>query len=145
MILYVSWGGTGRVASVYEAMRRAAEVTGEEHRGLRYLAVLDDDHFADLDESLLAVVTDELAWLLQAQLTLTCRQLDVPNLPVEVVVRRGDVLDAVVDVLDEHHDAEVLIGAPVPERNGSSLDDLLHELRGRLGSTPVSVLDPDPA
>ncbi|MCP5033979.1 MAG: hypothetical protein GY939_19430, partial [Actinomycetia bacterium] len=80
MILYVSWGGTGWAASVREAMRRAmtdnVDGDGENgQRGLRYLAVLDDEHFADLDDNMLALVTEELRWLIDAQLELTRRQL----------------------------------------------------------------------
>ena len=75
MILYVSWGGSGRAASVRAAMRLALEQPEESGRGLRYLAVLDDEHFADIDDNLLAVVSDELRWVLDAQLELTRNQL----------------------------------------------------------------------
>ncbi|MEM8926358.1 MAG: hypothetical protein AAGD35_22865 [Actinomycetota bacterium] len=142
MILYVSWGGSGRAASVRAAMRRAVGADDAGGRGLRYLAVLDDAHFADLDGDMLAVVTDELRWLLDAQLELTKEQLGADDLLLEVVVRRGDVVEAVVDVLGERGPAEVLIGAPVSLSGHGSIDDLRRALSERIGAD-VAVVEPE--
>ncbi len=143
MILYVSWGGSGRAASVRAAMLRAQAEDSSTGRGLRYVAVLDDAHFADLDDDTLDLVADELRWLLDAQLELTKRQLDAEDLIVEVIVRRGDVVEAVVDVLGERGPAEVLIGAPVtPVGSGfDTVDDLQRALAGRVDAA-VSVIEP---
>ncbi len=141
MILYVSWGGSGRAATVREAMRLALAADEAEGRGLRYLAVLDDDHFADLDDATMAVVTDELRWLLDAQLELTRSQLGAEGLIVEVVVRRGDVVESVVDVLGERGQARVLIGAPVALSGHGSVDDLRQALADRIGAE-VEVVEP---
>ena len=54
--------------------------------GLRYLAILDDGAFGDLDDPTRALIADELAWLLKAQLELTRVQLGEGRLPVDVVV-----------------------------------------------------------
>ncbi|MEM9135072.1 MAG: hypothetical protein AAF962_15160 [Actinomycetota bacterium] len=145
MILYVSWGGSGRAASVRAAMSRALAQEESVGRGLRYLAVLDDGSFADLDDNTLDLVADELRWLLEAQLELTKRQLDAADLIVEVLVRRGDVVEAVVDVLGERGPAEVLIGAPVtPAGSGyATVDDLRQALAGRVEAR-VSVVEPLP-
>ena len=137
MILYVSWGGTGRAASVREAMRRAVA----DGVGLRYLAILDTEHFADLDDRTIEVMSDELRWLLEAQLDLTSTQLGVDDLPVEVVVKVGDVVETVVDVLGERGPAEVLIGAPVPTAEHESVEALTEALRGRISGS-VSLVSP---
>ncbi len=144
MILYVSWGGTGWAASVREAMRRAMtdNVDGDSEngqRGLRYLAVLDDEHFADLDDNMLALVTEELRWLIDAQLELTRRQLGATDLVTEVIVRTGDVADAVVDVTEERGPAEVLIGAPLPAHQ--TIEALTSEVQART-KVEVSVVTP---
>lgn len=143
MILYVSWGGSGRAASVRAAMAHALAEDESVGRGLRYLAVLDDGSFADLDGDTLDLVADELRWLLDAQLELTKRQLGAESLIVEVVVRRGDVVEAVVDVLGERGPADVLIGAPVtPAGSGyATVDDLQQALAGRVDAS-VSVVEP---
>jgi len=141
MILYVSWGGTGRAASVREAMRRAMAASAG--RGLCYLAVLDNEHFADLDDSMLALVTDELRWLLDTQLALTRSQLGADDLAVEVVVRSGDIVDAVAAVLDEKGPAEVLLGAPVPDAGPEALTTLTDALRARIDHEVSVVVPPE--
>lgn len=141
MILYVSWGGSGRAASVRAAMRKAMLQDESVGRGLRYLAVLDDDHFADLDDKMLALVTDELRWLLDAQLELTRDQLGADGLTVEVVVRQGDVIESVVDVLGERGKADVLIGAPVALAAHGSIDDLRRALSDRI-EVEVDIVEP---
>ncbi len=144
MILYVSWGGTGWAASVREAMRRAiiAGANGDSksgQRGLRYLAVLDDGHFADLDNNMLALVTEELHWLLDAQLELTRRQLGATDLAIEVIVSTGDIADAVVDALAEHGSAEILIGAPLPAHE--NIEALTSDLEART-EIEISLVTP---
>ena len=143
MILYVSWGGTGWATSVREAMHQAVDEAGTanpgagDDPGLRYLAVLDDAHFADLDRTMLGLVVEELQWLLDAQLELTRHQLGAPDLPIEVVVGTGDVLDAIVDVIDQRGPARVLVGAPVPSEE--TMEALTSGLRDR-AATEGSVV-----
>ena len=156
MILYVSWGGSGWAASVRHAMRLAAGGdspsgtgtavdTGDGagmSGGLGYLAILDDDHFADLDRSLLDLVTEELRWLLDAQLELTRGQVGAGDLDVEVVVRRGNVVDIVRAVVGERPVSRVLVGAPVAPAGGHpSAEALLATLRSEI-SPPIDVVEP---
>lgn len=133
-LIYVSWGGTGRGA----ALRAAMEQASAGGKGLLYLAVLDDAHFADLDEGFLAVVKDELEWLLDAQLEVTKTQLGVDDLPVRVLIRGGDVVDQVADVIATVGDTEVIVGAPVPLADQESVHALLDTLRQRV-SVPVEL------
>ncbi len=138
-LLYVSWGGTGRAATVRQAMVRAAD----EDRGLHYLAVLDDDTFADLDRSLAGLVAEELTWLLDAQLNLTAEQIGATDLPVSVEVRRGRVVDLVAETADGLGRTQVLIGAPVPVAGHASVEALLDRIAERTGC-PVALVSPDP-
>ena len=52
-MLYVSWGGTGRAATVREALSRA----GAAGRRMAYLAILDDSAFGDIDPAMLKLIT----------------------------------------------------------------------------------------
>ena len=148
MILYVSWGGSGRAACVRQAMRQAVEqettndsAVGE--RGLRYLAVLDDKHFSDLDPSMLRLVSDELEWLLETQLELTKSQLGVDDLAVDIVVRTGDVIERVIDVLGERGPAEVVIGAPLADAGHDSIEAMTSDLETRIAADVSVVVPPE--
>lgn len=142
-MLYVSWGGTGRAASVREAMRRAMADETNDEAGLRYLAILDDAHFADLAGRTRGLVADELEWLLDAQLELTRSQLGANDFPIDVVVRSGDVVEAVVDVLGERGPADVLIGAPVPVAGHDTVESLIDALRARISGKVSIVVPPE--
>jgi hypothetical protein len=134
--LYVSWGGTGRAASLREAMTRA----GSSDRDLVYLAVLDDGAFGDVDGSMLELVRQELAWLLDTQLDLTRRQTNLDDLDVRVEIRAGDVIEQICEVAGQPAVAEVLVGAP-----GSLVGDaVVSELVATVGSrvaVPIEVVD----
>lgn len=134
--LYVSWGGTGRAASLREAMRRA----GDDERPLRYLALLDDDHFGDLDSSMLNLVRNELTWLLDSQLELTRHQLGVEQLPVSVSVRSGPVIDLIVEEAADIGSTMILIGAPVPVAGHDSIQSLIDQVASRTGAEVSLVL-----
>ena len=137
-LIYVSWGGTGRAAALRASMERAAA----EDKGLAYLAVLDDAHFADLDDGFLAVVRSELEWLLAAQLEVTKTQLGADHVPVRVLIRGGDVAEQVADVVTAMGDTEVIVGAPVPLAGHESIDSLLDSIRAKV-SVPVDLVEPD--
>ena len=136
--LYVSWGGSGRSASLRAAFRRVAEADG----GLIHLAVLDSTSFSDLDQELAEVVADELEWLLDAQTNLIRTQLNLHDLPVRIAVRRGEVLDEIAGEVASMGDATILLGAPVPTVGDESLDQFLASLAARTGQK-VEVVLPD--
>lgn len=136
-LVYVSWGGTGRAASLRSAMHTASEA----ERGLVYLAVIDEESFDDLDDVMVDLVRDELEWLLDAQIELTKRQLDVASLPVRVIVRRGDVDEHVAEVVESIGETLVLIGAPVATKGHDSVAAMVESLRERTGR-PVELVDP---
>ena len=137
-VVYVSWGGTGRAASV----RRAMEHAKGADQGLLYLAILDDSTFGDLDDATLELAKDELAWLLDAQLDLTKSQTNAEELPVRVLVRSGDVADEIVAVVDSLGQSEVLIGAPVPASIQDAVAELITAVTART-SARVSLVEPE--
>ncbi len=128
-LLYVSWGGTGRAASVREALRRAQA----DDRTLRYLAVLDDEHFADLDGAMIELVRDELHWLLDAQLELTRGQVGAGEVEVAIDVTVGRVADAVAGAVGGTSGVDILIGAPVPPAGDESVESLIDQIADRTG------------
>ena len=128
-VLYVSWGGTGRSSSLRAAFREAASDGGP----LVYLAVLDQSSFGDVDDEMARVVADELEWLLDAQINLTRSQLGLDDLPVQVSVRRGEVIDEVVEAIETMGDAKILLGAPVPIAGHESLDAFVASVARRTG------------
>lgn len=136
-LLYVSWGGTGRAATVRQALGRA----GSSGRGLAYLAILDDSAFGDIDESMMALAQEELAWLLDAQLELTRSQTNLDDVPVRVLVRAGDVADRVAEAVEATAPAEVLIGAPVGLTATGAVADLVAVVRHRV-DVPVEIIEP---
>ncbi len=140
-ILYVSWGGTGRAATVREALSRA----GQADRGLVYLAILDDSAFGDIDEAMLDLASEELGWLLHAQLDLTRSQTNLTDVPVRVLVRSGDVVDRVVEATEAVDAVEILIGPPVTVATGESVTELMGQLRSRVSvSAEIVELSSEP-
>lgn len=137
-LLYVSWGGTGRAATVRQALTRA----GRSGQRLAYLAILDDGAFGDIEPAMLELASDELSWLLDAQLDLTRRQTNLDDVPVRVVVRSGDVVDRIVEQAQGGSVAEILIGAPVTLTDAGPVDDLVDEVRKRV-ALPVEVIEPE--
>lgn len=137
-LIYVSWGGTGRGSSLREAYRQAA--TGQ--RGLLYLAILDEDTFNDLDPTLLTVVSEELKWLLDAQIRLVQNELGL-DVPTRIMVRTGDIDDEVTEVIKLTGTDTVLIGAPVPLARHTSVDEFVGILTDRTQAS-VSVVEPAP-
>jgi hypothetical protein len=136
-IVYVSWGGTGRGAAFREAYGRAAE----ENRGIVYLAILDAPTFGDLDESLLAMVTEELTWLLQAQVRLVDSEDRETHVGTRIVVRGGEVTMEVNELVKSMATDLVLIGAPVPLGDHGSVQQLVAALAERTGAQ-VEIVDP---
>ncbi len=124
-IVYVSWGGTGRSSSLRTAVLAAQDAD----KALVYLALLDNDSFSDLDRSMLDLVADELEWVLEAQIEMTTTQVGAPLVPVRLVVRFGDVVVEVADVVEQLAKPRILVGAPVPVAGHEAVADLVVALR----------------
>ncbi|MGH1491192.1 MAG: universal stress protein [Acidimicrobiales bacterium] len=135
--VYVSWGGTGRAATLRKALTKASEAG----HGLIYLAILDDSTFGDVDRSMLELAKDELSWLLDAQLELARKQTGLADIGVRVLVRSGDVAAEIIDVVDASGTSEVLIGAPIPPGKENAVTQLLEHLRARLRA-PIEIIEP---
>ncbi|MGI9597511.1 MAG: hypothetical protein ACR2QK_15205 [Acidimicrobiales bacterium] len=136
-IVYVSWGGTGRAATLRQAMERAHD----NDLSLVYLAILDDSTFGDIDRVMLDLVKDELSWLLDAQIELSKRQSGIEDVPIRVLVQAGDVAEEIIEAASAVGRAEVLIGAPIPERGGDAIAELVGLVARRTGA-PVTVIEP---
>ncbi|MFT5531498.1 MAG: hypothetical protein ACI91O_001525 [Candidatus Poriferisodalaceae bacterium] len=133
-LMYVSWGGSGRVTAVRAAVERARDAGAR----LAFLAVLDET-FDDVEATLTEAVSEELAWLVSAQLRLVSRELNAEGLATRVLVRRGPLLDIVPAAVKESDVDRVLLGAPV------SLDDeAMARLEERAG-VPVEKVGPEQA
>ncbi len=137
-VLYVSWGGTGRAATVRQALTRA----GRSGRRMAYLAILDDGAFSDIDPAMLDLAGDELSWLLDAQLDLAKRQTNLDDVPVRVLVRAGDVVARVAEVAEAGEVSEILIGAPGSLVDAGSVADLVDRVERRL-DVPVEIIEPE--
>lgn len=114
-VMYVSWGGNG--AGV--AVRSAFEAALQRDASLLYLAILDEQHFGDLDGPYLDLVVDELQWLLDAQLRLVADQLNAEGHPARILVRVGDVYDELHAVAQSSSIELILIPAEVGETAGA--------------------------
>ena len=138
-MIYVSWGGTGRGA----ALRAAYEQAAEAGQSLTYLAILDPPNFADLDESFLGLVVDELEWLLNAHMRTVAEASFGQVESTRIIVRTGEVDDEVEALASSTQAENIVIGAPV-DVGGKTVDELVGYLRDRTG-VEVSIVDPDAA
>lgn len=137
-LVYVSWGGTGRGASLRAAYEQAADAG----QSLTYLAILDPPHFSDLDDGLKATVVDELEWLLNAHLRTVAAASYKQIESMRVIVRTGEVADEVADLVQACGAHDVVIGAPF-DLDGDAVEGLVATLEHRTGAA-VSVVDPSP-
>jgi len=129
-LLYVGWGTSGGAGALRDAVERARSA----NHGLVYLAVLDG-RFADIDGGLLDAIEHELVWLADAQLRLVRQELAAMSVDTRVVVRRGNVLDAVARVSGEVDVAGILVAAPLP------VDGRMVRRLADVTDLPITVLE----
>ncbi len=124
MILYLSIAGAGTSETLEQALIVAAETKTD----LRYVAVVDDQHFGDVDKATMHMVGEELEFLLRAQLIAVQRRL-MSSPDGRVVIHRGTAVDAVggADDVDE-----VLIGGPLA-LDAAAVSELIEKLGQRAG------------
>jgi len=131
MIVYVSLAGSGTSDTLELALIAAAEAETE----LRCLAVIEDDQFGDVDTATMAMVAQELEFLLRAQLVAVRRRVtDAPAGHVEI--HPGALADA-LGLPDSTID-EVLIGGPLP-LDPEVVNALVHQLTQH-GGVAVKIL-----
>lgn len=141
--IYVSWGGTGRGASVRAAVSRA----GAAGQNLRYLAILDTRMFGDLTPKQAETVREELTWLLTAQLRMIDLQTD-EEVKATIDIREGEITDNVTQLAKEIDADLILLGAPLgrdyhrPDRRTRT--ELVEFLRQETGAD-VEVIGDDAA
>lgn len=136
-MIYVSWGGTGRGA----ALRAAYEQAANAGQSLTYLAILDPPHFADLDKNLIALVVDELEWLLTAHVRTVADTSPTKTASTRVVVRTGEVDDEVIELAEATGASSIVLGAPL-DIVGTSVTELVTALQERTGAA-VSIVNPE--
>jgi len=136
-LIYVSWGGTGRGAALRAAYERAAAA----NQSLTYLAILDPPHFADLDDRFIALIAEELAWLLSAHMRTIAEASDHNVASTRVIVRTGEVDDEVQELVEATGATAVVLGAPI-DIGDRSVTELLEALRTRTGAD-VSIVNPE--
>ena len=136
-LIYVSWGGTGRGVALRAAYEQAAAAG---HR-LTYLAILDPPHFADLDNRLIALVAEELEWLLSAHMRTVAAASGREVASTRVLVRTGEVDDEVQELVEATGAESVVLGAPI-DSGDRTVEELLEALRTRTGAD-VSIVNPD--
>ena len=110
-VIYASWGGNGRGL----ALRTAFEAAIERNAPLLYLAILDKDHFGDLDQPYVDLVIDELEWLLDAQMRLVAEQLNAVGHKARFLVRHGTVYNELSEVVSSTEADLVLIPSEVAD------------------------------
>lgn len=110
-VIYVSWGGNGRGL----ALRTAFEAAIERDAPLLYVAILDKDHFGDLDQPYIDLVVDELEWLLDAQMRLIADQLDAADHQARFLVRHGSIYNELSEVVSSTKASLVLIPSEVAD------------------------------
>lgn len=135
-MIYVSWGGTGRGA----ALRAAYEQAADAGQALTYLAILDPPHFGDLDKNLIALVVDELEWLLTAHMRTVAEASYKKIESTRVIVRTGEVDDEVIELAEVSGASTIVLGAPL-DISGTSVDELVVALQARTGAV-VSIVNP---
>lgn len=126
MILYLSIAGAGTSDTLEEALIVAVEADSD----LRYVAVVDDQHFGDVDDATMDMVADELRFLLRAQLIAVRRRV-TSSPDGHVVIHRGTALSAVGGADDDDVDV-VLIGGPLA-LDAAAVSELIEKLKRGAG------------
>ena len=125
MILYLSLAGAG----TSETLEQALIVAVEAETDLRYVAVVDDAHFGDIDHATMEMVAEELEFLLRAQLVAVRRR--VTSSPAgHVAIHRGSAADVLGGVDETIH--EVLVGGPIA-LDEAATSELIVQLERRSG------------
>ncbi len=126
MILYLSIAGAGTSDTLEQALIVAVEAETD----LRYVAVVDDQQFGDVDNATRDMVAEELEFLLRAQLIAVRRR--VTSCPDgHVVIHRGTAVDAMGGADDDVD--EVLIGGPLA-LDAAAVSELIEQLGRRAGA-----------
>ncbi len=109
-ILYVSWGGSGRNDTLEAAARRAKDAGV----GFIYLGVVDNQKFGDVAKATMETLINELEFILRSQTFAVMRQINGTGVETRVVVRRGEIAEAIKSVAESVGVSSVLVGGPLP-------------------------------
>ena len=101
-------GGQGSRAVRQRAIQRAIERS----LPVTFLSIIDLKPFADVDESLLPALAEELAWMTEVLARLAMQQAQQQGVEAHIMVRKGDVATEIARFLRESEANLLLLGAP---------------------------------
>lgn len=129
MIAHLSIGGSGS----FETLEQAAVRAIESATPLLSVAIVEDARFADVDSTTMAMLVEEVEFLLRAQMVVLDRHI-AGELETSVSVVRGELLDVIASIPAGVY----LIGGPtVPGTD--DLESLVRAMQQRTGR-PVELL-----
>lgn len=130
-IVYVSWGGSGRNDTLEAAARRAKDAGV----GFIYLGVVDNQKFGDVAKPTMETLINELEFILRSQTFAVMRQINGTGVETSVVVRRGEVAEAIRSVAEDAGVSSVLVGGPLPVRDQQTAAQVIDQLQLDTGLT----------
>ena len=134
-IVYVSWGGSGRNDTLEVAARRAKDAGV----GFIYLGVVDNQKFGDVAKPTMETLINELEFILRSQTFAVMRQINGTGVETSVVVRQGEVAEAIKSVAKSAGVSSVLVGGPLPIRDQQTAAQVIDQLRIDTGLTVTLI------
>lgn len=124
-IIYVSWGGSGRNDTLEDAARRAKDAGVS----FIYLGVVDNQRFGDVAKPTMATLLEELEFILRSQTFAVMLQINGSGVQTRVVVRRGEIAEAIKSVAEAAGVSSVLVGGPLPIRDQQTAVQVIDQLQ----------------
>ncbi|NNF53539.1 MAG: universal stress protein [Acidimicrobiales bacterium] len=124
-IVYVSWGGSGRNDTLEDAARRAKDAGVS----FIFLGVVDNQRFGDLPKPTMKTLLRELEFILRSQTFAVMRQINGTGVETQVVVRQGEVAEAIKSVAETAGVSSVLVGGPLPIRDQQTAAQVIDQLQ----------------
>lgn len=140
-IVCATRGGAGSRAAQERAIRFAAE----NQHDLVFLYVVDTSNMEEADRYLEPAVKNELIWLGRTLLRIAQRRAERANIDSEVIIRQGNVKDALCRILEERSAEALFLGAPRGTTSSTFGDDtveLFAQEIQRSANVPVEIVRP---
>ncbi|MGB1251793.1 MAG: universal stress protein [Candidatus Promineifilaceae bacterium] len=108
IIVCASRGGEGSRA----ALQAATDYARESNTVVRFLYIVDELQFSDVEPVLKPALMQELLWTGRTLMELASRRGNLAGVTCEVVIRQGRTRDAIVTYMLEHQVKALFLGAP---------------------------------